>query len=120
MSGAARALGRVSDARLVDAVGAVAARRLGLPEPTLAPGAAADVVCLRRPLLEARAGDVALVLSGGVPRYGDEAFRELFEGCGVAVEPITVDGRPKLVEAPLAAVADRVGELTPEALRFLA
>ena len=61
-----------------------------------------------------------IVLCAGVPRYGDEAFRELFERCGVAVEPITVDGRPKLVEAPLAAVADRVGELTPEALRFLA
>lgn len=64
----ARSLGLLSDARLEASVGAAAARRLGLPEPALAPGAAADLVLLTRPLLEARAEDVALVLVGGVPR----------------------------------------------------
>ncbi len=64
----ARSLGLLSDARLEDAVGATAARRLGAPEPSLAPGALADLVVLTKPLLEARAEDVALVLVGGVPR----------------------------------------------------
>jgi cytosine/adenosine deaminase-related metal-dependent hydrolase len=64
----ARSLGLLSDARLEDAVGATAARRLGAPEPTLAPGAPADLVVLTKPLLEARATDVALVLVGGVVR----------------------------------------------------
>lgn len=65
---AARGLGLLSDDRLVAAVGATAARRLGLPAPLLDPGAPADLVVLTGPLLEARAEDVALVLVGGVPR----------------------------------------------------
>jgi cytosine/adenosine deaminase-related metal-dependent hydrolase len=64
----ARSLGVLSDTRLEAAVGATAARRLGIPEPTLAPGAPADLILLTKPLLEARTEDVALVLVGGVPR----------------------------------------------------
>jgi cytosine/adenosine deaminase-related metal-dependent hydrolase len=64
----ARRVGVLSDARLEEAVGATAARRLGLPEPTLTPGAPADLVLLTKPLLEARTEHVALVLVGGVPR----------------------------------------------------
>lgn len=64
----ARRLGLLSDARLVDAVGATAARRFGLPVPSLDPGAPADVIVTVRPLLEARAADVALVVVGGIPR----------------------------------------------------
>jgi cytosine/adenosine deaminase-related metal-dependent hydrolase len=64
----ARAVGALSDARLEAAVGVTAARRLGLPEPALAPGAAADLLLLTKPLLEARSKDVVLVLAGGVLR----------------------------------------------------
>lgn len=64
----ARRLGFLSDARLADAVGITAARRLGLPTPSLESGASADVIVLTRPLLEARAEDVALVVVGGIPR----------------------------------------------------
>jgi cytosine/adenosine deaminase-related metal-dependent hydrolase len=64
----ARGLGFLSDARLTDAVGTTAARRLGLAAPSLEPGAPADIVVLTRPLLEARAEDVALVIVGGIPR----------------------------------------------------
>ena len=64
----ARALGGLDDARLEAAVGATAARRLDLPEPSLAPGAPADLVVLTRPLLEADASDVLLVVVGGVIR----------------------------------------------------
>ncbi len=58
----ARALGALDDARLGAAVGAVAARRLGLPEPSLEAGSDADLIVVRRPVLEARAEDVLLVL----------------------------------------------------------
>jgi cytosine/adenosine deaminase-related metal-dependent hydrolase len=64
----ARALGVISDDRLAGAVGPVAARRLGLPEPSLEPGAPADLIVIRRPVLEARAEDVLLVVAGGEPR----------------------------------------------------
>lgn len=64
----ARRVGFLSDARLADAVGSTAARRLGLPAPSLDPGASADIVVLARPLLEARAEDVLLVVVGGIPR----------------------------------------------------
>jgi len=64
----ARSVGALSDTRLEAAVGAAAARRLGLPEPTLAPGAAADLVLLTKPLLEARAEDVVLVVVDGALR----------------------------------------------------
>ena len=67
----ARHAGFVSDDRLLDSVGAVAARRLGLPEPSLAVGAPADLVVFRRPVFEASAEDVALVVVAGVPRAMD-------------------------------------------------
>lgn len=67
----ARALGVVSDRRLVAAVGCLAARRLRMPAPSLEPGAPADLVVLRRPLLECSAHDVALVVCAGVPRVWD-------------------------------------------------
>jgi cytosine/adenosine deaminase-related metal-dependent hydrolase len=62
---AARRIGHLDDARLLDAVGATAARRLRLPEPSLAPGAPADLAVFRKPVLEATADDVALVVVGG-------------------------------------------------------
>jgi cytosine/adenosine deaminase-related metal-dependent hydrolase len=64
----ARALGTLSDERLEDAVGATAARRLGIAPPSLEPGAPADLVLLTRPLLEARREDVVLVIARGIPR----------------------------------------------------
>lgn len=64
----ARSVGALDDKRLAEAVGGVAARRLGLAEPSLAVGAEADLIVVRRPILEARAEDVMLVLVGGEPR----------------------------------------------------
>ncbi len=115
----AHEVGRLDEDRLVGAVGEVAARRLGLPEPTLEPGGVGDVVFLRRPLLEARPRDVGLVLVGGKPRLGDAEFAALFEHTGVPVEPLEVGGVPKLVVAPLATVAREVVELSPSCGRIL-
>ncbi len=64
----ARAIGSLDDLRLEAAVGATAARRLGVPKPSLALGAVADLIVLQRPLLDARSEDVALVMAGGVLR----------------------------------------------------
>jgi len=68
---AARHLGLLDDARLLDAVGATAARRLRLPGPSLAFGAPADLAVFRKPVLEATADDVALVIVGGEVRVAD-------------------------------------------------
>ena len=70
----ARDLGLVSHARLHDAVGATAARRLGVAPPSLDVGARADVIVLRRPLLEATESDVVLVVADGVLRVADPAL----------------------------------------------
>jgi cytosine/adenosine deaminase-related metal-dependent hydrolase len=70
----ARSLRLLSDERLELAVGPVAARRLGLEPPSLAIGARADLVVLRRPLLEAAEVDVALVVAGGELRVLDPAL----------------------------------------------
>jgi cytosine/adenosine deaminase-related metal-dependent hydrolase len=70
----ARETGLVDDARLLDAVGAVAARRIGVERPSLEVGMRADVVVLRRPPLEASEEDVALVIAGGVLRVADPAL----------------------------------------------
>ena len=70
----ARETALVSDERLLDAVGAVAARRVGVEAPSLSFGARADIVVFRRPPLEASESDVALVLAAGVPRVADPAL----------------------------------------------
>jgi cytosine/adenosine deaminase-related metal-dependent hydrolase len=72
---AARRIGHLDDARLLDAVGATAARRLRLPEPTLEPGAPADLAVFRKPVLEASAEDVALVIVGGAIRVSQLGLR---------------------------------------------
>jgi cytosine/adenosine deaminase-related metal-dependent hydrolase len=78
----ARAHGGLDDRRLEQAVGAAAARRLGLAPPSLEPGAPADLVVLCAPLLQAQAQDVLLVMAGGRLRL---AHPELAPRLGRAV-----------------------------------
>jgi cytosine/adenosine deaminase-related metal-dependent hydrolase len=112
---AARSRGILTDDALVAAVGRTAARRLRLPAPSLALGAPADLVHLRRPLLDATPDDLALVIVGGVPRVGDEG---LFEHAGVVVERLAFGHGTKLVAAPLATLAARVVAAWPECGRI--
>ena len=111
---AARRNGALEEDRLLQAVGSIAARRLGLPSPVLDVDAPADLVHLSRPVWEAEAAHVALVVVAGVPRLGDERFAELFERTGVAVERLEVQGTRKLVAAPLATILERVVEDWPQ------
>lgn len=64
----ARAIGGLNDARLEGAVGATAARRFGLAEPCLEPGARADLILIGQPVIGASSDDVRLVIADGVPR----------------------------------------------------
>ena len=102
---AARALDFLPEARLVSAVTNTAARRLGLPQPSLDAGAPADVVALSAPLLEALPKDVALVLVGGRPVLADERHAGIFEAAGVPSAALTVGGVPKRVASPLVSAA---------------
>lgn len=65
------ARGTISDRRIVDAVGPLAAHRLQIAEPSLAIGAPADLVLFRRPFLCAALADVALVMAVGQLRVLD-------------------------------------------------
>jgi hypothetical protein len=89
---AARRLGLVDDARLLDSVDATAARRLHLPPPGLAPGAPADLAVFRRPVLEAAANDVALVMVNGAVRLADPALGAELDALPLSAEALTIGG----------------------------
>lgn len=86
----ARARGPLSDAALSRAVGEVAALRLGLAPPSLEVGAPADLILIRKPVGEACAQDVTMVMVDGVPRL---ASRKL----APQVEKIMPGGRLRTV-----------------------
>ena len=88
----ARALGLVDDGRLGEAVGAAAARRFGLPEPSLEIGAAADLVVSSRPILEARSQDVLLVLADGRVRVAHPELEPLLGAFAGPGQQRTVGG----------------------------
>jgi cytosine/adenosine deaminase-related metal-dependent hydrolase len=86
----ARRHGALGDDRLEAAVGVTAARRLGIPAPSLEPGAAADLVVLSRPLLDASAEDVALVMVGGAPRVARPDLAPALNRCAGGGEVIKI------------------------------
>lgn len=86
----ARPLGSLSDERLEDAVGGVAARRFSIAAPTLDPGATADLIVLSKPLLEAAAEDVALVMVGGSPRVAKPELVPSLNGLAAGGEEMKI------------------------------
>ncbi len=117
---AARALGFLEDARLEEAVGATARRRLFLPPASLEPGSRADVVALDAPLLEAAPRDVLLVLVEGRPVLADERHAAVFDAAGIPAEALTVGGVTKHVISPLASIAEKAFRLVPDLRRIIA
>ena len=113
----ARSTGVLDDQVLLDGVGSLAARRLGLPAPSLAGAAAADVILLRKPLFEAQPADIGLVMVGGLVVLADEAIAgPLTDG---TAESVTIGGVSKLIPTELAHAARQALELTPECARII-
>ncbi len=73
-------------------MGAAAARRFGLPEPSLEIGAAADLVVSSRPILEARSQDVLLVLADGRVRVAHPELEPLLGAFAGPGQQRTVGG----------------------------
>lgn len=88
----ARATHALSDDRLEAGIGETAAQRFGLAHPSLTPGAQADLLLLRRPLLAASAKDVELVLVGGVPRVARPDLAPRLSGHFPGGRPMTIGG----------------------------
>ncbi len=104
---AARRLGLLDDARLMDAVGATAARRLRLRPPSLVPGAPADLAVFRRPVLESAADDVALVMVDGRVRVADPALGPALDALALAT--MTIGGVTRRVTPPMPDAAEARG-----------
>lgn len=86
----ARNTGMLDDDQLEQSVGSKAAARLGVPEPSMQPGSPADFILIEKPLLEASAKDVALVVTDGVPRVAKRALAESLSPIAPQARPMTV------------------------------
>jgi cytosine/adenosine deaminase-related metal-dependent hydrolase len=86
-----------------------AARILGLPgRGRLSPGAQADLIVVEdrgsdpvRSLLGIGRGAIRAVLRDGRPCLADPDFAHWFAALGIATVPVTLDGRPKLIDRRL-------------------
>ncbi|HET7358935.1 MAG TPA: amidohydrolase family protein [Rhodanobacteraceae bacterium] len=111
--GGIAARGELDPRQLPALVTTCAARILRLDgRGSLAPGAAADLVIVAdcggdasRSLVGIARSQVRAVVRDGVPRIADPDFAEWFALAGIDAVPVTLDGKPKLLAAPLAAPA---------------
>lgn len=117
---AAQAMGLLSSGALRAAVGSTASRRLGVPVPSLAPGARADIVALRKPPGTATHADVVLVLVDGRPVIADARCAQLFRIMDLPGEEMSIGSRRLTVAEPLASIAESVFARTPECRRIIA
>jgi hypothetical protein len=113
----ARGTGVLDDQTLIAGVASRAARRLQLPDPSLAAGAVADVILLRKPLFEAQPADVGLVMVNGRVVLADETMAGAL--ADTSAEPVTIGGVSKLIPAELAHAARQAFELSPECARII-
>jgi cytosine/adenosine deaminase-related metal-dependent hydrolase len=81
----------------------------------LEPGYEADLLILPnrgddpyQTLIEATSEDIALVVCGGVPAYGDSAFADLFEQFTPDFTEISVSGRAKLIAGDPVGLLNRI------------
>jgi cytosine/adenosine deaminase-related metal-dependent hydrolase len=104
------ARGELDPKQLLALVTTCAARILRLPERgSLAPGVRADLVIVgdrggdeRCSLVSLARSQIRVVVRDGVPCIADPDFAEWFAAAGIDAVPATLDGRPKLLAAPLA------------------
>lgn len=103
----------LTPAQLLGLVTRDAARILGLAgRGRLAPGAQADLLIVEdrggdpvRSLVGLTRSDVRAVVRAGAPRIADPDFAHWFAALGIDTVPVTLDGRPKLLDRRLADAA---------------
>jgi hypothetical protein len=59
-------------------------------------------------LIETRPSDIALVVRGGIPMFGDQMFYDLFAQLTPTFTPISVAGKPKLIAGDLPGLLHRL------------
>jgi 5-methylthioadenosine/S-adenosylhomocysteine deaminase len=105
--------GRLTDRQLVEMATSAAAHAVGVHDEvgTLAPGLRADLLVVSGDLNDpygavvgATAGDVQLVMIGGVPLYGARGLLAPFWAQG-DLEKIALPGAPKVLASPAAGIA---------------
>lgn len=69
-------------------------------------------------LIESRPSEIALVVRGGVPVYGDQTFYDLFAQLTPTFTPISVSGRPKLIAGDLPELLHRLSQNVGRTLDF--
>ncbi len=69
-------------------------------------------------LIESRPSEIALVVRGGVPMYGDQTFYDLFARLTPTFTPISVSGRPKLIAGDLPGLLRRLSQNVGRPLDF--
>ncbi len=101
--------GELAPAQILTLATTAAARILRLPgRGIIAPGAPADLVIVEdrggaaRSLTSLTRSEIRAVVRDGVPCIADPDFSEWFAVAGVDAVPALLDGRPKLLAAPLA------------------
>ncbi len=72
----------MTDSRILDAVGPLAARRLGVALPVLDIGGRADLVVSNRPILESAPEDILMVMSNGFVRVLEPALAARIDPAG--------------------------------------
>ena len=104
--------GRLTDRQLVDMATSVAARAVGIHDEvgTIAPGLRADLLVVSgdlndplRAVIDAAAGDVQLVLIGGIPLYGARGLMAPFWAQG-DLEKIALPDASKALASPAAGI----------------
>lgn len=104
--------GRLTDRQLVDMVTSIPAHILGIDDEVgeIRPGLRADVLVVRggpddplRAVIDARAGDVQLVLIDGVPIYGGGPLMDRFWS-HADLEEIEIDDERKMLASPAAGI----------------
>jgi cytosine/adenosine deaminase-related metal-dependent hydrolase len=69
-------------------------------------------------LVEAAPGDIALVIRGGIPVYGDASYHDLFSEFTPSFAPVTVSGKPKLVVGDLLGLIQRMSDKVGKLIEF--
>jgi 5-methylthioadenosine/S-adenosylhomocysteine deaminase len=69
-------------------------------------------------LIEATPGDIALVIRGGIPVYGDSSYHDLFSELTPSFAPVAVSGKPKLVVGDLLGLIQRMSDKVGKLIEF--